>query len=493
MLKIDEVVFNGNGKSYKDWQEITNFHSFKAFHEAHEYILSQFTWLRFYTVTSAYSALHQKGRYVRLVYQGIAAYVDPKNQINIVIFIDDCGRYFLVRNDFLATNLYSFGRNNWVSLFIQTPDATKAEFYQEIVHFYKAIYPKFWSVNQIVDIKFKGDLHVVKFQNPTHLSVACLNVNGSRVQVLNNFNWILLSDNSPLVGRIENYVRGKYEVSSIIYIQYYDSANGTNFEVGYLNPKNEYLTAYLVYISATDVFTDYNGYSFVPKEFGNDTYVDPLPKDVNGSIIVFIQAEDKECTAVLSYVSLSPRSFAIIGVSGGKRWQYIVNWVNGKWTLVSKQPYSDGYFSAKGIPSASTASCAGFLRKLYPRHFSIPFLYVLIETKTVGINLYNRIIFNFGAASFEGVVSTTFGVQSSQVLHSWLPILFVKPKGDYGYGKDTNLNYGVDASLLYSQEAKANNLSVQPEKKEEKEEKAKETEGCPEGTRPYFRNCLPVF
>jgi hypothetical protein len=227
--------------------------------------LSQFTWLRFYTVTAAYSALHQKGRYVRLVYQGIAAYVDPKNQINIVIFIDESGRYFLVRNDFLATHLYSFGRNNWVSLFIQTPEVTKAEFYQEIVHFYKAIYPKFWSANQLIDIKFKDQLHVVKFQNPTHLSVGCLNVNGTRVQVLNNFNWILLSDNSPLVGRIENYVRGKYNVSSIMFIQYFDSANGTNFEVGYLDASNAFQTAYVLYIPANDVFTDYNGYSFIAK------------------------------------------------------------------------------------------------------------------------------------------------------------------------------------------------------------------------------------
>lgn len=192
----------------------------------------------------------------------------------------------------------------------------------------------------------------------------------------------------------------------------------------------------------------------------------------------------------MSYVSLSPRSFAIIGVSGEKRWQYIINWVNGKWTLVSKQPYSDGYYVARGIASASTASCTGFLRKLYPRHFSVPFLYVLIETKTVGIHLYNRIIFNFGVASFEGVVSTTFGVQSSQILHSWQPILFVRPKGDYGYGKDNNLNYGVDVSLLYNHEVKTS-LSVEPEPIVVTEPAT--TSDCPSGTRPYFTNCLPVF
>lgn len=229
LLKIDEEVFNPTGKSFENWQEIKDFGSYNAFAFASQYAQSQFTWLRFYKVVAAYSALHLKGRYVRLVYQGIAAYVDPLNQINIVIFIDECGRYFIDRNDFLATHLNSYGRTNWVSLFIHTPDVSKAKFYQQIVHFYQAIYPKFWSANQLVDIKFKGDLHVVQFHNPTHESVSILNVNNEKVQVLNNFNWVLLSDNSPLIGRIQNLVRGKYEVSSIMFIQYLDSANGTHF------------------------------------------------------------------------------------------------------------------------------------------------------------------------------------------------------------------------------------------------------------------------
>jgi hypothetical protein len=63
-------VFNGNGKSFEDWQEIKEFGEFSAFKEASQYALSQFTWLRFYKVVSAYSALRLNGRFVRLVYQG---------------------------------------------------------------------------------------------------------------------------------------------------------------------------------------------------------------------------------------------------------------------------------------------------------------------------------------------------------------------------------------------------------------------------------------
>jgi hypothetical protein len=81
-------------------------------------VLTQFTWLRFYNVTAAYSSLHLTGRYVRLAYQGISEFVDAKNQVNVVVYIDDCGRYYIDRNDFSATNLNSVGRNNWISFFV---------------------------------------------------------------------------------------------------------------------------------------------------------------------------------------------------------------------------------------------------------------------------------------------------------------------------------------------------------------------------------------
>lgn len=117
---------------------------------------------------AAYSALHKKGRSIRLVFAGIGEFVDPQNQINIVMFVNEFGKYYFERNDFHATHLNSYGRNNWVSLFVSTPEVTKAKYYQDIVKFFQSIYPKYWSVNQLVDIKFKGNLHVITFQNPTN-------------------------------------------------------------------------------------------------------------------------------------------------------------------------------------------------------------------------------------------------------------------------------------------------------------------------------------
>jgi hypothetical protein len=71
LLQIDEKVFdlNTNKKFLDNWSEIKEFNSYKAFRETNEYVLSQFTYLRLYTVTAAYSALHKNGRWVRLVYE----------------------------------------------------------------------------------------------------------------------------------------------------------------------------------------------------------------------------------------------------------------------------------------------------------------------------------------------------------------------------------------------------------------------------------------
>lgn len=140
---------------------------------------------------------------MRLVYQGIKEYnIDEGNQINIVTYIDECGKYFIDRNDFLATHLNSYGRNDWISLFITTPDVTKAQFYQHIVKFFKSIYPKFWSENQLVDIKFKDNLHIVEFKNPTNLGNAVLNVDDSNTVLLSRVNWTRLSADSPLIKRV---------------------------------------------------------------------------------------------------------------------------------------------------------------------------------------------------------------------------------------------------------------------------------------------------
>jgi len=366
------------------------------------------------------------------------------------VYIDECGRYYIDRNDFLATNLDSYGRNNWVSLFVQTPDVTKAAYYQSIVKFFKSIYPKFWNANQLVDIKFKDNLHVIEFKNPTNLNSDCvLDVSDDHVTILNKFTWTKVNDNSPLLGRLENYCRGKYSVGKIMFVQSLESDNGTHFEVSFLDNNNKYSAAYIRYIGATDVFTDDDNFNLEKKYYGNETYVDPLPKDIQTSIIDFLKSSDQELTAVVSFVSLAPRSFAVVLISGKNRWQVTLSWVDSKWVVSSKQPFNDGYFATEGYPSAISASCTGFLSKIYPQNFLSNYVYVLIETKNIGVSIYNRIVYDLGDKSVEAIVQVTFGVESSHILNSWKPLVFLRKDRDYGYGVDHSFDYGLDKSYFY--------------------------------------------
>ena len=368
LLKVDEKIFN-SGNSYEKWQEIENFSKFNAFKEAHEYILSQFSWLRLYDVVSAYAALHKKGRFIRLVYKG-KGYdvnnVDAGNQINIVAYVDERGCYFIDRNDFHATHLNSYGRNEWVSLFIESPKVSDAKFYQRIVKFHKDIYPKFWFANQMVDVKFKDNLHVIKFKNPINEKYNVLLIDDKETKILNKIGWTKLAEDSPLIKRIENYVRGKYaECRSIMFIQYFKDEKGTHFEVSFLTVKKVYRAVYVLYIEDTDVFTDNKWFSFKALSFAKF----PLPKDIKGSVVAFLAKADVTILAVTAFVSLSPTSFAIIGVTESGRWQITLEWQEGKWVVISKQPYKDGYFKAKGYPSAAVSAATGFLEKLYPKQF----------------------------------------------------------------------------------------------------------------------------
>lgn len=230
-----------------------------------------------------------------------------------------------------------------------------------------------------------------------------------------------------------------------MFISYYRLDNGTHFEVSYLDKNGSFAAAYVLYIEATDVFTNDNLYTFNATTYSSD----PAPLDLNGSITSFLAANDASLIAIVSIVSLSSSQFAVIGLTSDGRWQINVQWKNGAWTIVSKQPVSDGYFTAQGFPSSLCASNTGFLGKLYPMHFGKGYKYVSIETKTVGFIIYNRNVYAFGGIFVEAIVQSSFGVDNSQILVQWSPITAIKVLADYGYGVDYKYSYNVDSSLLY--------------------------------------------
>lgn len=71
LLQIDEEIFNPvTERNYvENWTEIKNFNSYRSFREAHAFLLSQFTYLRLYTVKAAYSILYNSGRRIRFSYE----------------------------------------------------------------------------------------------------------------------------------------------------------------------------------------------------------------------------------------------------------------------------------------------------------------------------------------------------------------------------------------------------------------------------------------
>jgi hypothetical protein len=84
----------------------------------------------------------------------------------VVVYKCD-GQYYIDRNDFLATNLNSYGRTNWVSLFVPVNNFNAHSSFNRIVKYFKSIHPQFWTNNMVQTINLKDNLNVIFFKNPT--------------------------------------------------------------------------------------------------------------------------------------------------------------------------------------------------------------------------------------------------------------------------------------------------------------------------------------
>ena len=220
----------------------------------------------------------------------------------------------------------------------------------------------------------------------------------------------------------------------------------------------------------------------------------PLPKDIRASVNAYLVAKDTSLIAVTGFVSLSPTSYAIIGISETGRWQITLEWKDGQWVVVSKQPYNGGYYKARGYPSSAVASCTGFLKKLYPKQFGEGYEYLSIETKTVGMNIYAKLIYRFRGIYVEAVVKYTYGVENSHVLYSWKVVSGLKHKEDYGYGVRYVYSYNVPKKLLYQDQPPATAVPA-PKKTVPKEDNPVMKKTCPRGTyvELFTRQCMVVF
>ncbi len=263
ILQIDERVFNSHehkGKVDK-WNEIKEFTSYKSFRDANTYVLSQFTYLRFYKVIAAYSALHNNGRYVRLVYQSENNFFTPngENQFNMLVYISKDGCFYIEREDFLATNTQSQGYAGWLAMFVDVKNFNERAAYKNIVKYFVNKNKSWWNIHNVEEVKVKDDVWVVKFRNPKNNNSehhCVLNVKGEEVKVLNNFNWTKVDEKSIHHTKAFNHVRSKFQGCTPMFVHTLVSPWGRHFEVSYVDAKGIFGNAYLRYVDAEDLITE---------------------------------------------------------------------------------------------------------------------------------------------------------------------------------------------------------------------------------------------
>jgi hypothetical protein len=215
-------------------------------------------------VVAAYTALYKNGRYIRLVYESTNNYFNftpgGENQFNILVYMVD-GKFYMDLNDFHATNTDSFGRNNWVSLFEKYTNVNSTD-YNRIVKYFNSLNNVFWTGRKVEEVRFKDNLYVMKFRNPTNitkddLSFAVIELNGSNVRLLNNYEWVLVDSKSNEHIKAADFVQKKYNCSIVLFSQTKNTNYGRHFEVSYIkNDKKTFANAYLRWIDGEKLFIE---------------------------------------------------------------------------------------------------------------------------------------------------------------------------------------------------------------------------------------------
>jgi len=459
ILQIDERVFSSHehkGRVDK-WNEIKEFNSYKAFKDANQYVLSQFTYLRFYKVISAYSALHNNGRYVRLVYQSENNFFTPngENQFNILVYISKAGCFFIEREDFLATNTQSQGYAGWLAMFVDLDNFNEKAAYKNIVKYFVNKHKSWWNLHNVDEVKVKDDVYVVKFRNPKNNdseNKCVLSVKNNEVKILNHFNWTKVDEKSVHHSKAINYIKGKFQGCTPMFVQTLVSPWGRHFEVSYVDAKGVFGNSYLRYVDAEDLITE-DEWQGIAYEIDFEEV--PLPTDAEEKLTKWLAESHGDLVAIVDLKNAGRNAYQCVALIGSERWRINANWVKGAWVLSSKEVVSDGYYFVTGYPSVATASTTGYLARLYPTSFNSQWIYSAIEVKNIGYFVYNRIIYRLGGIAYQGIVRTTHGVENSHTLISWDKCKFLRAKQDYGYGINYDWTYGYNSRFFFD-------YSVQP-------------------------------
>lgn len=236
---------------------------------------------------------------MRLVYESENHFFTPigEQQFNIVVYICD-GRYYIDREDFLATNTYSFGKNDWVSLFVKVPEISQYKLFNRIVKYFKTNHAQFWNEHKIEDIKFKDGLHVLKFRNPTNDQTkdCVLNIDDKDIKILNHHDWDRVDEKSNEHARSTNYLSKKYRNSTPLFVHTKTSPYGKHYELSFLNEKQVFSNCYLRYVDAEDLFTEDEWQGIA---YGIDFDEVPLPANPEAHLGKWIVDNDDKCDAIV--------------------------------------------------------------------------------------------------------------------------------------------------------------------------------------------------
>lgn len=199
---------------------------------------------------------------MRLVYESENNFFGSRageNQFNIVVYMVD-GKYYIDRNDFHATHTFSFGKNDWLSLFVKVEDVNTHEDYHRITKFFMTNHLEFWHAHRIEEINFKDGLHVVKFRNPSNAvkadNIAVVEVHENYVKLLNHHDWNAVDQQSIYHSKAMQFINDKYNVSYPMFVNQLSTAYGKHYEVSYLNNHEVYSNAYLTYVDDEDLFIE---------------------------------------------------------------------------------------------------------------------------------------------------------------------------------------------------------------------------------------------
>lgn len=126
----------------------------------------------------------------------------------------DDGKFYIEREDFLATNTQSQGKAGWLAMFVNIDNFNERQAYKNIAKYFVNLRKSFWDAHKVEEVQVKDDIYVVKFRNPKagipadqEIKRAVFDCSGVEAKPLNHFEWTRVDENSLHHTKAVGYLR----------------------------------------------------------------------------------------------------------------------------------------------------------------------------------------------------------------------------------------------------------------------------------------------